>query len=119
MVGHTHPHTAICVECNAQWSTRHRYFRWPIALRVIRPIYPGAGWSWFTWHGWEMRTDDQGCKWFGWMYHLGPLKVIFGPRFPKWVQIRPPKLACPSCGVGFFEKRWQRDVREAVAHAEL
>lgn len=119
MVGHKTPWRTVCIECNHEWSNAHRYYRWPISIKWTRPINPDIGTDWFTWHGRQIRTDNTGCAWFGRTFHLGRLKILFGPRLPVWVQVRPPKLACPACGVGFHERRWQRDIREVLEYADV
>jgi hypothetical protein len=87
----------VCASCDYRWPVADVYCRWPIRLKW------GAGMSsaWFSWHGWEIGTDRLWRRVFGWTFHLGRLKVIFGPDWRK----RPPlkRRACPRCDATAWE----------------
>ena len=49
------------------------YHNWPIRLAWV---FNWRAWStWFTWHG----IQGSGRHYY-WVYHLGPLKLVFGER---------------------------------------
>jgi hypothetical protein len=49
------------------------YHNWPIKLHWVKDKL--AWKNWFTWHGIEISAPHH-----YWVFHLGPLKVIFGER---------------------------------------
>lgn len=88
----------VCGACQYVWPAEKRYFKWPIRLRW------GARRSsaWFTWHGIEHGPDRLWRVWYGWTFHLGRLKVLFGPDWRKRKQID--RMACPRCD----NEAWRR-----------
>ena len=59
----------------------YRYVYWPIRIGLA---WRWRAWrTWFTWHGWELppRRAEPYVIAFGWTFHLGPLKVKFGPHW--------------------------------------
>jgi hypothetical protein len=59
-------------------STTKRFEMWPIHVEFASDKYTWR--SWFTWHGWEVGADGLGKLVYGWTFHLGPLKIMFGDR---------------------------------------
>lgn len=51
------------------------YHNWPIELAYLKRGSPLRWRSWFTWHG-----VQASARHYYWVYHLGPLKIIFGKR---------------------------------------
>lgn len=85
----------VCGTCEYRWPVAKIYRRWPIRLKW------GAQMSsrWFDWHGWELGSDRLWRQVFGWTYHMGRLKVIFGGhgRIPL------ARRACPNCDATAWE----------------
>jgi hypothetical protein len=57
---------------------------WPIKLNFS---LNARWWSWFTWHGWEIGATGLERLWFGWTFHLGPIKVMFGSKKRKMMTL--------------------------------
>jgi hypothetical protein len=84
-----------------------RFCLWPISLGWI------SGWTpFFTWHGWGIGHESclvsetgnlsmPGYRdIYGQTLHLGPLKIMFGPRkhdVDKWCSINPPPKVGDPC----------------------
>ncbi len=85
----------VCGTCDYRWPVEKIYLRWPIRLKW------GAGMSsqWFDWHGWELGTDRLWRRVFGWTYHLGRLKIIFGGT--KHLPLV--RRACQNCDATAWE----------------
>jgi len=66
-----------CGACGHAWSAGSIYLWWPIRLRWSGP-FPGQRSPWFTWHGFEVGAVGVERLVYGWTFHLGRLKVIFG-----------------------------------------
>lgn len=91
----------VCGWCEYRWPVADAYFWWPVRLKWGARRSGG----WFSWHGWEMGGRDR--LWrrrFGWTYHLGRMKVIFGPDWRKG-RMAMGRLACPKCGTVAWEPR--------------
>lgn len=89
----------VCAWCDHTWPYADCYAWWPIRLKW------GAGMSsrWFYWHGWELSGRDRlWRRWLGWTFHLGRLKVIFGPRWQHRRAVD--RLACPNCDTTAWER---------------
>lgn len=55
------------------------WLNWPIRIRISTDTL--AWRSWFTWHGIEA------CRpYYWWVFHLGPIKVIFGESQGKFLR---------------------------------
>lgn len=89
----------VCGWCGYTWPVADYYYRWPIRLKWgARPSS-----QWFSWHGWQLGSDRLWRRTFGWTFHLGRLKVMFGPDWRK----RPKPLdrkACPRCDTTAWER---------------
>lgn len=88
----------VCAWCDYRWPVGRSYSWWPIRFKW------GAGMSsqWFSWHGWELGLDHLWRTTFGWTYHLGRLKVIFGPDSRTHRSVD--RLACPRCDTTAWER---------------
>lgn len=89
-----------CNWCGYRWPIAKAYLWWPMRLRWGQRRSS----SWFNWHGWEVGGLDR--LWrrrFGWTFHLGRLKVMFGPDWRKRDRSRTWKIGCPRCRVAAWE----------------
>jgi hypothetical protein len=88
----------VCGWCWYRWPVANYYYRWPIRLKwSARPSS-----QWFSWHGWEIGRDRLWRTCYGWTFHLGRLKVMFGPDWR--VRRSVDRLACPRCDTVAWER---------------
>jgi len=71
--------TTSCGACGHVWQTSKRYLWWPVRLRWVATIlvkHRSRSWGW--WHGWQVESLCLGQERYGWTFHLGRLKILFG-----------------------------------------
>jgi hypothetical protein len=70
------------------------YLFWPIRFSWSNETFKMP---WFTWHAWQAGWVDVGHGAYGWTFHLGRFKILFGPMQPLPAPKKYVRGVCHSC----------------------